>query len=220
MSTPIDPLLTVGPFDDDGSDQEEILRKYEPYIRSLVRKQYPHGLVHPDLLDVALDDVVQDTWVKLWLALRQSRITNIKGYIRCIVHSEIVNMIRRYKATLPLPVDEDDELDQNKMIVAQGEGLRDPACEIEEREAATEYMAETVEQVLTLPPRQKQVMICALRERIDDLLALIRAFEARTVDIGEVRSPEGMGEVLKARASLSIARRKLRSSLSFGKGQQ
>ena len=216
MRPPIDPPLTVSPFDDDdGSDQKEkILKKYEPYIRSLVRKQFPHDLVHPDLLDLAIDDVVAEALVKLWFALQGSCITSFKAYIRCIVHSVIVDMIRKHEPTQPLPVDEDGELYQGVVIATPGEGMRDPADEAEQKEFVATCLVETVDDVLALPPCQRRAMICSLKDQIDDILLLIEAFRTRDVNIEMVDWPEEKDEVQKWRVSLSIARKKLRTSLS------
>lgn len=213
----IDPPLAVGPFDDDnGSDQQEkILKEYEPYIRTLVWKQLPRNMIHPDVLDLDVDELVQNSRVKLWLALKKRQVTSIKAYIRSIVHSEIVDMMRRRHPTLPLPLDEDGELYQGNVIATPGEGMCDPAYEVEQEELVAEDILETVDGVLKLPPAQRRAMICSLKERIDDLLALTEAFEAREVDIEAVHLPEEAAEVQKTRASLSIARGKLRSSLSF-----
>src|SRR5437016_5208964 len=128
MWSPVDPLLTVSPFDDDGSDQkEEILKEYEPYIRSLVRKQFPRNMVHPDVLDLAIDEVAEEALVKLWFALQHDCITNVKAYVRRIVRSVIVDMRRKHKPTQPLPVDEEGELYQGDVIATVGQGWHDPA---------------------------------------------------------------------------------------------
>jgi len=205
--------LTVGPFDNDDSDQEEILRKYEPYIRSLARKQFPHNRVHPDLLDLDIDEVVQNVRVKLWLTLLRERVISIRAYIRSIVHSVIVDMIRKYEPAQSLPLDEDGELYQGDLIAAAREDLRDPAHEVEEKEFTTDLLGKTVDGVLDLPSSQQRAMICSLKDQIDDLLLLVEAFKVRDVDIEAVNWPEGKSEVQKLRVSLSIARKKLRTSL-------
>jgi hypothetical protein len=128
-------------------------------------------------------------------------------------------MRRKHKSIQPLPVDEDGELYLGEVMATVGEGLHDPAEEVEQKEFMADCIVQTVDGVLALPPCQRRAMICSLRERIDDLLALAEAFRAHEVDIETMHSPQEAGEVQKARASLSIARSKLRSSLSFGKDQ-
>ncbi len=87
-------------------------------------------MAHPDILDLEIDDVVAEARAKLWLALRNGPITHINAYIRRIVHSVIIDMMRKHEPTQPLPVDEDGELDQGDVIATVGQGWHDPADEV------------------------------------------------------------------------------------------
>jgi DNA-directed RNA polymerase specialized sigma24 family protein len=213
MPPPIDPPLTVSLFDDDGSDQEEILKKYEPYIRSLVRKQFPRDMVHPDVLDLAIDEAAEEALVRLWSALQRNCITNVQAYIRPIIRSVIADLRRKHKPTQPLPVDEDGELDQGDVIATVGEGWHDPADEVEREEFVVNSLMQTVDEVLALPPCQQRAVICSLKDRIDNVLLLIETFREHQVDIEQVNWPEEREERQKCRASLTVARKKLRTSL-------
>jgi len=213
MLPPIDPPLAVSPFDNDGPSQEETLKKYEPYIRSLVRKKFPRDMVHPDVLDLAIDEAVQEALVKLWSALQHNCITNVQAYIRSIIRSIIADMRRKHKSTQPLPVDEEGELYQGNVIATAGEGWHDPADEVEQEEYITISLTQTVDEVLALPPCQQRAVICSLKDRIDNVLLLIETFRERQVDIEPVNWPEERDERQKCRASLTVARKKLRTSL-------
>jgi hypothetical protein len=186
------------------------LEEYGPYIRTLAWQQFPRDITRPDL-DV--DDIVQNACIKLWRALQDDHIISIKGYIRSIVHSEIVDIARRHKFTLPLPVDEDGELYQGDVIITQGEGMRDPAYEVEQKEFVAGCLADTADEVIRLPSCQQRAMICSLKDRVDDLLLLIETYQAHGIDIETVHWPEEKDERQKYRASLTVARKKLRASL-------
>lgn len=213
MLPPIDPPLAVSPCDNDGPDQEETLKKYEPYIRSLVRKKFPRDLVHPDVLDLAIDEAVEEALVKLWSALQQNCITNVQAYIRSIIRSVIADMRRKHKPTQPLPVDEEGELYQGNVIATVGEGWHDPADEVEREEFVTNSLTQTVDEVLALPSCQQRAVICSLKDRIDDVLLLVETFRAHKVNIELVNWPGERDERQKSRASLAVARKKLRTSL-------
>jgi hypothetical protein len=146
-----------------------------------------------------------------WLALRKQPILNLKAYISCIVYTESIDMVRQYQLTLPLPLNEEGELYQGNVMVTAGEGLQDPGYEVEQEETIGDYMTETVEAVLKLPPRQQHAMICSLKERSDDVLPLINALRNHAINIEELNCPEEKDELQRLRASLSVARRKLRS---------
>jgi hypothetical protein len=53
-------------------------------------------------------------------------------------------------------------------------------------------------------------MLCALKDRIDDVLPLIEALKKSGVNVDEIHWPEAKNEVKNWQASLFIARRKLR----------
>ncbi len=109
---------------------------------------------------------------------------------------------------LSLPIDENGELYHGHVLFAKG--APDPASEVEQEELIADCMAKVVDDVLTLPSRQQQAMICSLKELLEDILPLIRAFKRRGVNIEAVRRPEQKDEAQRLMASLSIARRKLR----------
>ncbi len=54
-------------------------------------------------------------------------------------------------------------------------------------------------------------MICSLKEQLDDVSTLTQAFKKFEVNIEAVRYPSKKKEVQNLKASLSIARRKLRA---------
>lgn len=203
-------LLGPSAFDSD-PDAEEILKQHDTYIVDLARKKVPRNIVRPEMLHDEIDELSQRVRFKLWLSLRKKRIKNLRAYIRSVVYTEVINMVRQHQSTLPLPLGEDGELYQGNIIATPSEGMQDPAYEIEQEEAIEDYTKETVEAVVNLPPRQQQAMICSLIDKIDDVLPLIDALRNHAINIEEVNWPEESDELQRLQASLSIARKKLRS---------
>jgi DNA-directed RNA polymerase specialized sigma24 family protein len=203
-------LLGPSAFDSD-PDAEEILKQHDTYIVDLARKKVPRNIVRPEMLHDEIDELSQRVRFKLWLSLRKKRIKNLRAYIRSVVYTEVINMVRQHQSILPLPLGEDGELYQGNIIATPSEGMQDPAYEIEQEEAIEDYTKETVEAVVNLPPRQQQAMICSLIDKIDDVLPLIDALRNHAINIEEVNWPEERDELQRLQASLSIARKKLRS---------
>ena len=206
--------LPVGPsaYDSDG-EAEKILKEYDPYIVALARKKVPRNAVHPEMLADEIDELAQRVRFKLWLMLRRKRIVNLKLYIRCIVLTEVVEMVRRYKLTFPLPLDEDGELYQGNMLILLGEGMQDPAYEVEQAEALEVCTQDIVEAVLNLPPQQQRAMICSLQDEIDEVFPVLHLLQWHVTNIEEQHWPESKEGLQSMRASLSVARKKLRRSL-------
>src|SRR5438876_10781810 len=84
------------------SDVNEILEHYDSFIRMLARKNMPRSITSADVIDLDMDELVQITRLKLWLALEKQDIRNMNAYIRRIVYNEAVNMVRQHNPILPL----------------------------------------------------------------------------------------------------------------------
>lgn len=188
---------------------EEFLVEYDAQILAETRKAFPLALFSEDVLDLEVDELAQNIRVKLWIARQKRSITHPKAYIRAIAHTTAIDMVRRYRPDVSLSGDADGELCPCDFLVAQNEGFRDPAYEIELREIDPDLLTNLVEAILTLPPRQRQAMFSVLREHRDDVLPLINAFKAREIDVEEIISPDETCEKYLLKASLSVARKKL-----------
>ena len=192
-------------------DMERILEDFDRYIRNLAERKVPRAVVLREMLDMDVDEIVQNTRIKLWQALQKREIINLGAYVRCIVHTECVNMVRGHKPILPLPLNEEGELYQGKVLVAPGQGIQDPAYEFECQEALADWMMEIVDAVLALPQQQRHAMLCVLKDWSNDVLPLAQALIDRGVDIETVYWPKETEELHKLKVSCSIARKKLRS---------
>src|SRR5947209_7874286 len=191
-------------------DIEKILEDFDGYIRSLVERKVPRALMPRETLNMEVDDIVQNVRIKLWQALQRREIINLGAYIRCIIHTECVNMVRGHKPILPLPINEEGELYQGKVLVAPGQGMQDPAYEFEYQEALADWMMEIVDAVLALPQQQRHAMLSVLKDWSNDVLPLANALIDRGVDLEAVYWPKEKEELHTLRVSRSIARKKLR----------
>lgn len=201
-----------GPFDyDSDSDVNELLERFDMYIVALARTKVPRNIVRPAMLADEIEELAQKVRIKLWQTLRKQRVNNPGAYIRCIVHTEVIDMVRRYRSTLSLPLDEDGELNQGNVIFAPGQAMQDPGYEVEQAEELDDSMQGISEAIIQLPPRQQYAMICSLKEQIDDVLPIMDTLREQLTDIDAINWPVEKNEMQSLRASLSIARKKLQS---------
>ncbi len=201
-----------GAYDND--PVEEFLVEQDWHIQAEARKAVPSNLFSEEVLDLETDELIQNIRIKLWVARQGRSIIHPKAYIRTIAYTAAIDMIRRHRSTVSLFVDTDGEPGPGDLLVAHGEGFKDPAHEIESGEIDTDFLAKLVEAILALPPRQRQALLYALKDRKDDALPLINALKARKVDIEAMDWPEEEHEVHLLRASLAVARKRLQWLLS------
>jgi DNA-directed RNA polymerase specialized sigma24 family protein len=208
MTTPYLPGPSA--YDDD-SDSDELLERLDPYFVSLVRMKVPRNVIRPEMLADEIEELIQKVRIKLWLTLRRKRINNPKAYVKCIVFTEAIDMVRQYRSLLSLPLDEYGELDQGNLIFAPSEGTQDPGCEVEQAEELDGVMQNFFEAIIQLPPRQQYAVICSLKDQIDDVIPIIEALRDQLINVEAINWPEEKHESQSLRASLSIARKKLQS---------
>ncbi len=197
---------------------EEILEQFDGYIASLARKNIPLNIVDMQMIDLEVDDLIQNVRIKLWLALKKRPLKNIKAYIRCIVQTEVVDMIRRHKPTLPLPIDEDGELRQGRVVATHmvySEGMQDPLYEFEQEETFNDCVVRATKAVCELPTRQRYALLCSLKDKVAECLQLVAALKDRGHDIEKVSWPENKNDQQSLRVSLSISRKKLRTLIKI-----
>ena len=187
------------------------LERLDMYIVSLVRTKIPRNVVPPEVLADEIEDLIQKVRIKLWLRLRKQYIDNLRAYIRCIVYTEVIDLVRRYRSMHSLPLDEDGEMYQGSLMFAPSEGMQDPGDEVEQAEELDDYMQGISEAILQLPPRQRYAMICSLKEQLDDVLPIMNTLREQLTEIDAINWPVEKNEIQSLRASLSVARKKLQS---------
>jgi DNA-directed RNA polymerase specialized sigma24 family protein len=201
----------ISAYDSDGDTDVKLLREYDKFIRTLVRQKIPRNRIPAEVLDLEIHDLEQNVRVKLWLQLQKHSISNPKAYISRIVYTETVDLVRRYKPVLPLPVDEDGELYQGIPMVIPGEGMQDPAYELECEEMALQYIKKMATALLQLSRAEQKAVICSLKDCKDDgSLLLLKELKARAIPIEAIEWPTEKKSKQSLRVALSHARKKLR----------
>lgn len=189
----------------------DILQSYDGFIRMIARNSFPRSITSEDTIDLDIDELVQFTRLKLWLALQKQDIRNIPAYIRGIVHNEAIDMLRKYKPIEPLTAHEDSELYQLQTMIAPGQRVQDPSEEIEHEEMLKSYVSKLTENVPKLPPQQQRAIICALKKQVADLLPLVDMFLPYGIDVESIHLPVPKNELQSLRSSLTVAHRKMRA---------
>lgn len=192
-------------------DINALLIQWDGYICRVAR-HYVQQYKQPST-EMDLEDLAQQARIKLWIALEEREITNLKVYIRRIVQSEVVDMIRRRHDTLPLLLNEEGELSRSSSLTSTSEDFQDPASLVERAETIHDYLEMTAAMVCTLPPCQKYVMLCTLKDHVDDLLLLKMVFREQHLEIKDVHWPQETVQCGRLRASLWVSRKKLRAKL-------
>jgi DNA-directed RNA polymerase specialized sigma24 family protein len=193
---------------DSDPEIEEILVRLDPYIVASVENmaRRSSNIAHPEVVDLEIDEIVQRVRIKLWKALKEKPIGYPRAYIRTIVNNEFNDIPRKRKAPLPLLADEDGEIQLGNTLVAEREGMSDPAYEFELEEGLNDWMALAAQAIAHLSPRQKRAMICLLKERIDNRIQLVEAFERHKVNIDDFAWPDNEADEIRLKASIYAAR--------------
>ncbi len=191
----------------------EILDSHKEYLTKIAWKLVPRNILAAGDLDLIVQDIIQNTCMKFWQKAQKEEILNPKAYLQKIMYHEVVNMIRKYKILLRLPMDNDNEEYSGNVLLTVSQGMGDPLYELEQQETQEERLAQLVEALVSLPLCQKQAMGWLLKERIDDVIALKNAFNRYKLDIDTFVYPDAEKDIPTFRSSLSYARKKLRARL-------
>lgn len=187
-----------------------ILERNDTYILALANSKVFRNSTYTDTLKLERDELAQRVRIKLWHALEKQPIIPCKMYIRQIVQHEFIDMLRQKKVMLPLSFDEEEDLISgsvlHKVLTANEE---DPSKIVEEKESVAEYLTWLAYHTVALPPHQRYAMICRLKDEVDDVLQLTKAFKAHSISIEAFSWPEEKQEEHNLKASLAPARKKL-----------
>jgi DNA-directed RNA polymerase specialized sigma24 family protein len=189
---------------------EATLHCFDTYIISQVHRlgYYYARNVHPAVLDLELDEVVQRVRIKFWQALEKRNICYPYAYIKLIIQSEFIDMTRRQKRHMALSLDEELDALEDEIDI-----LSDPVEVVVQQVDASTSLKRMIRAVLALPPRQQYAMICSLEERVDDLRQLTEAFKLHKMDIQSIQWPVGKAENQLLHASLIPAKKTLAKRL-------
>ena len=195
---------------------DENLEQYDTYIYALARKSIynTHMRIRPNLLEERTDELAQRVRIKLWQALQQRPITNLRAYIRRIVCNEVISMIRQQLRAVPLSLNEEGEMFQGQLLVERSEGMNDPAFEAEQLETIDYYISLVACAVAKLPPRQQRAMICSLKEQLGNCKYFTEVCKHWNINTDSIAWPDGADELRRLKACISPARKNIRSLMA------
>ena len=192
-------------------DIDAILEQYGPYI-SILARNYAQRILRAGIIEDEIEDIAQEARMRLWetVTVKRKSISHPKAYIHHIIRNLCVDRTRR-ALLLPLPESADGELLQGNVLIIPGEGLQDPAHEFEQKEVLALGCAAMVAEICKLPHVQRCAIVVWLKERRDETSLLLLCYlKKRGLDINAISCPKKADEVQRQRASLWVARRKLR----------
>ena len=188
--------MTEGSHKDRAHRDNETLQEVKPYIDAVVRNIVPTTFSYDDR-----EDLAQKSWIKYWQSTQERKISYPKAYIRHIVHSEFITMIRKRSRLTLLVVSDDGELDpdQGNILVEESEGMGNPERVFEQKAAADERMEEAMQALKALPERQRQAITATLWEKLDTLIPFIDSIGRH--DLEMTRWPANQVEKQRLQAS-------------------
>jgi len=127
---------------------EETLKRNYDYIQRLVRQYVPNSFFDASLDEARLvDELVQETFIRLYHALERRPIANPQAYIKAVVHTVYIDWLRRQRRQI-FAIDQSTDVS----------GSSHPSLANVKQQELRYLLEKIVEQVLILPPRQRQAM--------------------------------------------------------------
>lgn len=174
------------------------------YIDDLAKMHGP--LVHAE-------EVAQLVRLKLATALETKDVHDINAYLKAMIRNEWASFFRNQKRKLVLSplVFTDGELQHGYWLsgLRLNDGSGDPQVILDEAAGFYWRLGQVVRAIIHLPPTQKRVAICVLRDRIDYPHLLTEAFKHYGVDCSQYQWPVDPKEKQTLQASYTPVRQKL-----------
>jgi DNA-directed RNA polymerase specialized sigma24 family protein len=196
---------------------ENFLTQHDRYISILARNNI-YKMKNSNIstsLEMEIDELVQRVRIKLWKILLRQNITNPRAYIAKIVYHETISMLRQQRYIGSLTFDEEGEPCHGQTLIEMSEGMADPAYEVEQQEASHYYLSRVAQAVARLAPHQRRAMLCVLKDRLDDFASFVAAYDTQDLDASSAAWPSRKDELLRLKASISHARKNIRSFILF-----
>lgn len=197
---------------------EDQLAYYEAYIQQLVKADTSRAILSqiasPEEMDLEMDEVIQRVRISLWRIFQQKRSMQFpRAYIRQVVHNAILARCRQQRHMAQLSMDEDGELQQGQVILTQNPLVEDPAYQLEQQDKFEYQAVQVAQAVASLPLQQRQALVTVLKEQLDAFPGLYQAFAEQGIDLHSPSQLPNKKDYSRQRASLSIARKKLKGML-------
>jgi RNA polymerase sigma factor (sigma-70 family) len=205
--------MCTSPAADAPLEIENFLAQHDSYISTLARNNIykMKNSIISSSLEMEIDELVQRVRIKLWKILLRQHITNPRTYIARVVYHETISMLRQQRHIGSLTLNEEGEPFHGQTLIETSEGMADPAYEVEQQEVSHYYLSRVAQAVAKLAPHQRRAMLCVLKDRLDDFASFVTAYDTPDLDASSVAWPSGKDELLRLKASVSYARKNIRS---------
>ena len=127
---------------------EHEVRPLEPALRAFLNRRFP------TLVDQ--DDVVQESFLKTFLAWQRGRLTSVRGFLFTVAGNATISLFRRQKYLVALPVNE----------LSAGRVIEDDV-NVVENVCSREELALIATAIADLPERCRQVAVLRLLRGCD-----------------------------------------------------
>jgi len=127
---------------------EHEVRLLEPALRAFLNRRFP------TLVDQ--DDVVQESFLKTFLAWQRGRLTSVRGFLFTVAGNATISLFRRQKYLVALPVNE----------LSAGRVIEDDV-NVVENVCSREELALIATAIADLPERCRQVAVLRLLRGCD-----------------------------------------------------
>ncbi len=165
----------------------ENVRRYEPELRALLSRRFSSLPDH--------DDLVQETYVRLWRLAGSRRLVHTRAFLFTIARNVAIDRIRRTRRTPVEPMDDSAEL-------ALLEAAPD-AAELLDRAQRHEAMLAALE---TLPDRCREVMLLRYVDGFTaQEIAVHLGLAAATVRVHLMKGVRDCAQFFRARGLLEAA---------------
>ncbi len=159
----------------------EEVQPHEPMLRAYLQKQFP---ALPDV-----DDVVQESHLRLLRARRRGGIASAKAYLFAIARNVALGVFRRDRKFPSVPVNE-----------LAGLRLLEDAADVAETASCNQEIALATAAIDALPPRCREiVMLRALRGLTHKEIAARLGLSEQTVRVQVARGMKKCADYLRAR---------------------
>jgi DNA-directed RNA polymerase specialized sigma24 family protein len=212
-------LAQVSPEDDDPI--EDWLEFYDfHYILERVKKSirsYPAIRHMPE-------EIASEVYDKFWQKLLKGPINNPPAYIAMMIRNKCIDYMRRHVTEACHIVDsysytrEGPDIMESDQVLADSEGLRDPAEEFEYSAALQDMYRQVSLAITELPPRQQQAVVWHILRRAPDPQELMELFDVLHIIVPVVRQGDKDEEHL-LEASYTHARKALAKRLNVDLSQ-
>ncbi len=166
----------------------EELQPHEPALRAYLHRKFP------TLADV--DDFVQESFLKAYLAHRDGRLTSVKGFLFHVARNSVVSFFRKQKFISPITVNELGPL----RVLEDDADVVECVCTKDELELITAAMVD-------LPDRCREiVMLRVLRGLDSGEVARRLGLAEATVRVQLARGMKRCSEFLRHRGVITNGR--------------